>query len=86
MGQPAFDYLSLSIEERLQLVGDIWDSIADAANASPDVLPLTEEQRAELDRRIAEADAHPEDLIPMEEVMARLRTKIQRVKKGPDRE
>ena len=86
MAQPAFDYLSLSIEERLKLVGDIWDSIAEAANASPDVLPLTEEQRAELDRRIAEADAHPEDLIPMEEVMAQLRSKIQRVRKGPDRE
>lgn len=73
MGQPAFDYLSLSVEERLQLVGDIWDSIADDANASPDLLPLTDAQMAELDRRIAHADAHPEDLIPMEEVLERVR-------------
>ena len=86
MGQPAFDYLSLSIEERLQLVGDIWDSIADAANASPDLLPLTAAQMAELDRRIAHADAHPEELIPMEDVLARVRAKVGRVAMGPDLE
>jgi len=78
MGQPAFDFLSLSIEERLQLVGDIWDSIADAANASPDVLPLTDAQKAELDRRIADADADPSSLIPMDEVLDRVRARIRR--------
>ena len=86
MGQPAFDYLSLSIEERLQLVGVIWDSIAEAANASPDLLPLTDAQITELDRRIAQADAHPEDLLPMEEVLERVRAKVRNVAKGPDRE
>ena len=85
MGQPAFDYLSLSIEERLKLVGDIWDSIADAANAAPNVLPLSEAHIAELKRRRADADAHPEDLIPMDEAMARVRAKIQQVRKDPDR-
>ncbi len=79
MGQPAFDFLSLSIDERLQLVGDIWDSIADAANTSPDVLPLTEAQKAELDRRIAEADADPSSLVPMDEVLERVRARIRRV-------
>ncbi len=86
MAQPAFDYLSLSIEDRLKLVGDIWDSIADAANSSPDVLPMTPAQIAELERRIAYADAHPEDSVPMEEVMERVRAKIQRVAKGPGSE
>jgi putative addiction module component (TIGR02574 family) len=85
MGEPAFDYLSLSIEERLKLVGDIWDSIADEANMSADLLPLTAAQIAELDRRMAEAEAHPEDLIPMEEVMERLRSKLARQAPGPDR-
>ena len=82
MGQPAFDFLSLSIDERLQLVGDIWDSIADAANTSPDVLPLTEAQKAELDRRIAEADADPASLVPMDEVLERVRARIRRVCAG----
>jgi putative addiction module component (TIGR02574 family) len=38
----------LSVDERIQLVEDIWDSIAADACA----LSLTEEQRAELDRRL----------------------------------
>ncbi|HWL93054.1 MAG TPA: addiction module protein [Phycisphaerae bacterium] len=33
---------------------------------------LTEIQRAELDRRLAEADANPESLISLEEVTRRL--------------
>ena len=79
MGQPAFDFLSLSIEDRLQLVGDIWDSIADAANVSPELLPLSEKQRAELDRRMGEADADPASLIPMDEVLERVRGRIRRL-------
>jgi putative addiction module component (TIGR02574 family) len=68
MGQPAFNYRELPIPERLQLVEDIWDSIAQEANARPDTLPMTETQLAELDRRIADADAHPEASIPWETV------------------
>lgn len=39
---------NLSIEERIRLVEDIWDSIAAEVKA----LPLTADQRAELDRRL----------------------------------
>lgn len=78
MGQPAFDYRSLSVEERLQLVGDIWDSIAAEAKATPDVLPLTDAQKAELDRRIAEHDADPSTAIPMDEALEGIRARIQR--------
>jgi len=50
MAKPKVDYRSLSVPERLDLVEDIWDSIAqDAEN-----LELTPEERAELDRRLAE--------------------------------
>ena len=38
----------LSLEERLELVDDIWDSIA----AEQETLPLTEEQRKQLDLRL----------------------------------
>lgn len=86
MGHPAFDYLSLSIDERLKLVGDIWDSIAESGNANPDVLPLTGSQIAELNQRIAHADAHPEELAPMEDVLDRVRAKVRHVAKGPDGE
>ena len=68
MGQPAFNYRDLPIDERLQLVEDIWDSIAEEANARPSSLPLSDAQRAELDRRVADADAHPEASVPWETV------------------
>lgn len=38
----------LPLEERIKLVEDLWDSIATEQQA----LPLTVEQRAELDRRL----------------------------------
>jgi putative addiction module component (TIGR02574 family) len=48
------DILKLSVAERIQLVEDIWDSIA----ADPAALPLTDAEREELDRRLA---AHAQD-------------------------
>jgi putative addiction module component (TIGR02574 family) len=72
MAQPALNYRDLPIEERLQLVEDIWDSIAEEANTRPQSLPLTDAQRAELGRRVADADAHPEDSVPWETVRAQL--------------
>jgi putative addiction module component (TIGR02574 family) len=44
----------LPLEERIKLVEDLWDSIA----ADQQALPLTTEQRAELDRRL---DAYEAD-------------------------
>ena len=62
----------LPVAERVRLAQALWDSIADEANADPDVLPLSDEQRAELDRRLADYRAHPEASIPWEEVKAQL--------------
>jgi putative addiction module component (TIGR02574 family) len=56
----------LSIEERLALVEEIWDSIA----ADSAAVSLTEAQRAELQKRIEEDDAHPDDLTSWEQVKA----------------
>jgi len=44
------DILRLPVGERIQLVEDIWESIAD----SPESVELTEPQRAELARRLQE--------------------------------
>ena len=86
MSKPAFDYRALSIAERLQLVEDVWDSIA---TEQPDAtaLPITAAERAELDRRL---DAHANDsgaAVPWSEVRAALarspkrRSKPKRAKK-----
>jgi len=56
----------LSVEDRLALVEELWDSIAEDSAAAP----LTDAQRAELDRRLAEHEAHPEDVVSWEEVKA----------------
>ena len=50
------DLRTLPIGERIQLVEELWDSIA----ADQALLPLTDEQRAELDRRL---DAYESDSI-----------------------
>ena len=64
MAKRSADYRDLPIPERLQLVEDIWDSIAHDAKA----LPLTPEQRAELHRRWAEHERDPASAIPWEQV------------------
>ena len=58
----------LSVAERIQLAQDLWDSIAEEAQT----LPLTEEQRAELDRRLADAEQSPGEGHSWTEVKARL--------------
>ena len=68
MSESAFNFRDLPIDERLQLVEDIWDSIAAEANARPQSLPLSEAQRAELLRRRADLEANPDDGIPWETV------------------
>ena len=42
------DILGLSIAERIELIGEIWDSMA----AVPEAIALTEAQKTELDRRL----------------------------------
>ena len=62
----------LTIEERIQLVEEIWDSIA----ATPENLELTEAQKQELDKRLEEyqRDKFPGE--PWEDVKAELQANI----------
>ena len=62
------DVLELSLSERIQLVADIWDSIA----ALPQPLRLTKAQCHELDRRLEDYHLHPDDGSPWEEVSNRI--------------
>ena len=61
----------LSVEQRLELIGELWDSIPD----SIDALPVPDWHREELERRLAMADADPDASIPWEEIKRRLHNK-----------
>ncbi len=58
----------MSAEDRLRLIGEIWDSLSPA-----DQLEIRRSHREELDRRLAAADADPSAGSPWKEVRARLR-------------
>ena len=58
----------LSVAERIQLVEDIWDSIATA----PETLGLTENQQRELDNRLEAHQQNPNLGASWTDVKARL--------------
>ncbi len=61
-------------EERLALVQAIWDTIAE----EPQPPLLSEAQRQELARRVAEDNAAPDDVIPWEQVRAQILARLQK--------
>jgi len=65
------DLLSLSVPERIQLVEDIWDTIAEV----PDEVRLTNEQKAELDRRLDAYHQNPDEGSPWGMVRERIRNR-----------
>ncbi len=54
----------LPVTERLQLVGEIWDSILE----DPDLLPVSDELIQLLENRLAAYRADPSTAVPWEEV------------------
>ena len=63
----------LSRNERLELVQDIWDSIAEEDG----IVPLSESQRLELDRRLAAHRANPGAAVDWEQVEAEALARLQ---------
>ena len=57
----------LSLEDKLDLVGRLWDDIVTAV---PPGSLLSEAQREELRRRVADAEAHPGDCVTWEDALA----------------
>jgi len=65
--------MSLPVQERAELAQELWDSVHPAGSARPgDIVVLTHEQMAELDRRLEEHQQHPERAEPWEVVRQRL--------------
>ncbi|MGH9623584.1 MAG: addiction module protein [Bryobacteraceae bacterium] len=69
MSQTIQDFRNLSVAERIQLVEDIWDSIAIEGS---EAVQLSEAQRQELQRRVQAHDADPSSAVSWEQVRAEL--------------
>ena len=61
----------MSVEERIELIGSIWDTVVD----SPEEIPMTPEEREELDRRIEEFEKSPKEGIRWQDLKAILRSR-----------
>jgi putative addiction module component (TIGR02574 family) len=64
----------LSVEDRIALAEAIWDSVADEVEHAP----LTEAQRVELERRVADSIARPEAMTPWEVIRDRALARARR--------
>jgi putative addiction module component (TIGR02574 family) len=73
MRKHGLDIATLTPEERLSLLEELWDSLM----ASPEAIPLTEAQRTELDRRLDGLEREGSVGIPWDEVLERIRKRGQ---------
>ncbi len=75
MGNVAINVESLTAEERLDLLEKLWDSLS----KRPGLLPLTEPQKRELDRRLDALDRDVEQQqplgVPWDEVLKQIRAR-----------
>lgn len=65
---------SMSVEDRIALVQDIWDSVAIAAG----LVPPSPAEMAELDRRLDEDDATPDNTVSWETIKSEAAKRWQR--------
>lgn len=77
---PLFDFGHLTAAERIQLAQDLWDSLEPAEIDAE--LPLTDDQKAELDRRLADLEQNPEAGVPWEEARAQIEASLQQRRRG----
>ena len=69
MSKPALNIDDLNPEERLRMIEELWDSLSE----QPGNVPLTDEQRQELDRRLDDLERSGPKGIPWEEVLGQIR-------------
>ena len=64
----------LSREEQLELVADLWDHIA--AQPGDDLLPVSSEEAALLDQRLAAQETAPDSALSLEEFQRQLAARL----------
>lgn len=62
----------LPVDERIRLVEDLWDSIASDQSA----IPLTPEQKTELDKRLDAYETTGDPGRPMDKVISEIRNRL----------
>lgn len=60
----------LGVAERLELLGMLWDTLPHPQ------LPVSESEKRLLDARLADAESHPDNESPLDEVRKRLRARL----------
>jgi putative addiction module component (TIGR02574 family) len=68
MTSPTIDIDKLAPEERLRLIGDLWESL----RATPEAVPITQAQRSELDRRLDDVEKGTGDSVSWGDITRRL--------------
>jgi putative addiction module component (TIGR02574 family) len=63
------DVQNLSVEDKLALMAELWESLSER----PEDVPVSDAQREELRRRIEEYDANPREGASWEQVKARMK-------------
>jgi putative addiction module component (TIGR02574 family) len=71
MGSPALDVSRLSREEQFDLLDQLWEVLG----RDPKALPLSDAQRAELDRRLDDLEAEGPVGLGWDEVVAHARAR-----------
>lgn len=66
------DILKLSVDERIDLVQTIWDSIAEDSEVSE----ISEEHKKILDKRLEAHQNNPQDIVSWDEVKKNARKKM----------
>jgi putative addiction module component (TIGR02574 family) len=72
MALPHVDITKLTADERIELIGRLWDSLEPEEAA-----PMSPELEAELRLRIAESDADPDGGEDWETIKQELRSRLQ---------
>jgi putative addiction module component (TIGR02574 family) len=71
MATPAIDIERLTRDEQLELLDKLWDSLG----RDPDALPLSEEQRRDLDVRLDELERDGATGLSWDEAVKQIRSK-----------
>ena len=72
MARPAIEIEKLNVEERLDLIEALWESLS----ANPSQIPVPDSHKAMLDERLDEIDAGDDAGIPWNEVLERVRKRL----------